>query len=65
MINELRKYFIKYKYTGTYNDTVEGSCILELLYTDLNLDSIKRILAAELKLDCNPLNIEILLATLL
>lgn len=65
MINELRKYFIKYKYTGTYNDAVEGSCILELLYTDLNLDSIKRILADELKLDCNPLNIEILLATLL
>ena len=65
MINELRKYFIKYKYTGTYNDAVEGSCILELLYTDLNLDSIKRILADELKLDCNPLNIEIILATLL
>ena len=65
MTNELRKYFIKYKYTGAYNDTVEGSCILELLYTDLNLDSIKRILADELKLDCNPLNIEILLATLL
>lgn len=65
MVNELKKYFIKYKYTGTYNDAVEGSCILELLYTDLNLDSIKRILADELKLDCNPLNIEILLATLL
>ena len=65
MTNELKKYFIKYIYTGTYNDTVEGSCILELLYTDLNLDSIKRILADELKLECNPLNIEILLATLL
>ena len=65
MVNELKKYFIKYKYTGTYNDAVEGSCILELLYTDLNLDSIKRILADELKLDCNPLNIEIILATLL
>ena len=65
MVNELKKYFIKYKYTGTYNDVVEGTCILELLYTDLNLDSIKRILADELKLDCNPLNIEILLATLL
>ena len=65
MTNELKKYFIKYKYTGTYNDVVEGTCILELLYTDLNLDSIKRILADELKLDCNPLNIEILLATLL
>lgn len=65
MTNKLKKYFIKYKYTGTYNDVVEGSCILELLYTDLNLDSIKRILADELKLDCNPLNIEILLATLL
>ena len=65
MTNELKKYFIKYKYTETYNDTVEGSCILELRYTDLNLDSIKRILADELKLDCNPLNIEIILATLL
>ena len=65
MVNELKKYFIKYKYTGTYNDAVEGTCILELLYTDLNLDSIKRILADELKLDCNPLNIEIILATLL
>ena len=38
MVNELKKYFIKYKYTETYNDTVEGSCILELRYTDLNLD---------------------------
>ena len=64
-MNDFLINFIKYKYTETYNDTVEGSCILELRYTDLNLDSIKRILADELKLDCNPLNIEIILATLL
>lgn len=65
MINEVKKYFIKYKYTETYHDTVEGNCIVELSYTDLNLDAIKRRIVDVLELDIDPNRVEILLATLL
>jgi len=65
MTNEVKKYFIKYRYREVYHDTVEDNCIVELSYTDLNIDAIKRSVADVLELDIDPNRIEILLATLL
>ena len=65
MINEVKKYFIKYKYVEKNHNIVEDTCIVELAYTDLNMDAIRRKVVDTLDLDINPNRIEILLATLL
>ena len=40
MINEVKKYFIKYKYVEKNHNIVEDTCIVELAYTDLNMEKI-------------------------
>lgn len=64
MTNELKKYFVRYKYPGYFNDSTERIQIIELYYTDLNLDSIKRIIADVAALP-NMYQIEILSVNLL
>lgn len=64
MTNELKKYFVRYQYPGYFNDFTERSQIIELYYTDLNLDSIKRIIADVAALP-NMYQIEILSVNLL